>query len=199
VDEKALVRAAQKGDLDAFNELVLYYQGAAYNLAYRILGDREAAADAVQEAFLKAYTNLKRFRGGSFKAWIFRIVTNACYDALRYRQRKGAASLEEMAGELNHSPLGASTAESPEEYALRQELGRFIQKALNSLPPDQRTIIVLSDVEGCDYKEIAEILGLPLGTVKSRLSRARAKVRDFLLQNEELLPSRYRLRKGRVS
>lgn len=187
---------ARKGDLDAFNELVIRYQKTAYNVAYRILGDAEAAADAVQDAFLKAFKNIRRFRGGSFKSWMFRIVTNTCYDVLRARKRRPSSSLDGMEVELNHTPLGDSGVESPEEYAIRQELNRLIQEAINSLPPEQRVIIVLSDIEGFDYREISETLGIPLGTVKSRLSRARAKVRDLLLAQEELLPVRYRLKVG---
>jgi len=190
------VERARKGDLDAFNELVIRYQKTAYNVAYRILGDAEAAADAVQDAFLKAFKNIRRFRGGSFKSWMFRIVTNTCYDVLRARKRRPSSSLDGMEVELNHTPLGDSGVESPEEYAIRQELNRLIQEAINSLPPEQRVIIVLSDIEGFDYREISETLGIPLGTVKSRLSRARAKVRDLLLAQEELLPVRYRLKVG---
>jgi len=196
VDERKLVERARKGDLDAFNELVIRYQKTAYNVAYRILGDAEAAADAVQDAFLKAFKNIRRFRGGSFKSWMFRIVTNTCYDVLRARKRRPSSSLDGMEVELNHTPLGDSGVESPEEYAIRQELNRLIQEAINSLPPEQRVIIVLSDIEGFDYREISETLGIPLGTVKSRLSRARAKVRDLLLAQEELLPVRYRLKVG---
>ncbi|RLC76913.1 MAG: RNA polymerase subunit sigma-24 [Chloroflexi bacterium] len=196
MDERKLVERARKGDLDAFNELVIRYQKTAYNVAYRILGDAEAAADAVQDAFLKAFKNIRRFRGGSFKSWMFRIVTNTCYDVLRARKRRPSSSLDGMEVELNHTPLGDSGVESPEEYAIRQELNRLIQEAINSLPPEQRVIIVLSDIEGFDYREISETLGIPLGTVKSRLSRARAKVRDLLLAQEELLPVRYRLKVG---
>lgn len=193
MDEKILAERARKGDLDAFNELVIRYQKSAYNVAYRILGDAEAAADAVQDAFLKAFRGIGHFKGGSFKTWIFRIVTNTCYDILRARRRHPTSSLNGMEVELNHTPLGNAGAESPEDYAIRRELNRLIQEAINSLPPDQRAVVVLSDIEGFDYREISQTLGIPLGTVKSRLSRARAKVRDYLLARQELLPPRYRL------
>ncbi len=194
MDEKTLVEEARKGDLDAFNELVIRYQKSAYNVAYRILGDAEAAADAVQDAFLKAFRGIRRFRGGSFKMWIFRIVTNTCYDALRARKRRPTSSLNGMEVELNHTHIGDSGAESPEDYAIRQELNHLIQEAINSLPPEQRAVVVLSDIEGFDYREISQALGIPLGTVKSRLSRARARVRDYLLARQELLPPEYRLK-----
>ncbi|MGQ9585463.1 MAG: RNA polymerase sigma factor [Anaerolineae bacterium] len=194
MDPKALIAAAKRGDLQAFNQLILAYQGLAYNLAYRILGDGDAAADATQDAFLKAYRALKGYRGGSFKAWILRIVTNTCYDQLRNKQRRPTDSLEAMMEESpDHSLLLRDGAESPEAHALRAELSNFIQAGIATLPVDQRTILVLSDILGFSYQEIAEITTTNLGTVKSRLSRAREKLRGFLLEHEELLPSAYRL------
>jgi len=200
MDQKALIAAAQRGDLQAFNKLILAYQGLAYNLAYRILGDGEEAADATQDAFLKAYRGLKGYRGGSFKAWILRIVTNACYDQLRSKQRRPADSLEAMLDESpDHSLLLWDEGEGPELHTLRTELSGVIQAGIATLPPDQRTVLVLSDILGFSYQEIAEIAAINLGTVKSRLSRAREKLRAFLLQHEELLPSAYRLRNERRS
>jgi len=200
MDQKALIAAAQRGDLQAFNKLILAHQGLAYNLAYRILGDGEAAADATQDAFLKAYRGLKGYRGGSFKAWIMRIVTNTCYDQLRSKQRRPADSLEAMLDESpDHSLLLRDEGEGPEAHALRTELSGVIQAGISTLPPDQRTVLVLSDILGFSYQEIAEIAAINLGTVKSRLSRAREKLRAFLLQHEELLPSAYRLRNERQS
>ena len=197
MDEKALIATAQQGDVDAFNRLVLAYQNMVYNLAYRILGDGDAAADATQDAFLSAYRAIGRFRGGSFKAWLLRIVTNACYDQLRVKQRRPTASLDALlVADPASGPSSVSfadEAEQPEEYALRQELNRVIQAGIGTLPADQRITLVLSDIQGFSYQEIAEITGVSLGTVKSRLSRARAKLRDFLLARGELLPARYRL------
>jgi len=176
---------------------VLAYQNMTYNLAYRILGDGDAAADATQDAFLSAYRAIGRFRGGSFKAWLLRIVTNACYDQLRVKQRRPTASLDALlVADPASGPSSVSFAdesEQPEEYALRQELNRVIQAGIGTLPADQRITLVLSDIQGFSYQEIAEITGVSLGTVKSRLSRARAKLRDFLLARGELLPARYRL------
>lgn len=195
MDEKALIDAARRGDVGSFNQLVLSYQSMAYNLAYRILSDRDAAADATQDAFLSAFKAMGKFRGGSFKAWLLRIVTNACYDQLRLKQRRPATSLDALLV-LEPAPVQSLTdpGESPEEYAVRQELRGAIQVGIGILPPEQRIALVLSDVQGLSYQEIAEVTGASLGTVKSRLSRARSKLRDFLLEQRELLPSRYRLK-----
>jgi len=196
MDEQRLIAQAQRGDLHAFNELVLAYQSTLYNVAYRILGDADAAADATQDAFVSAYRAIARFRGGSFKAWLLRIVTNACYDQLRVKQRRPTDSLDDMLVEPEHDATLRDDSEGPEEFVLRQELGAAIQQGLSTLPPDQRITLVLSDIEGLSYDEIAEATHVSLGTVKSRLSRARAKLRDYLLHNGELLPAAYRLQGG---
>jgi RNA polymerase sigma-70 factor (ECF subfamily) len=193
-DEASLVRAAQRGNLDAFNELVLTYQHRVYNLAYRILGDPAAASDAAQEAFIRAYQSLGSFRGGSFRSWLLRVVSNLCYDELRRRMRRPATSFEEF-GEVDEeaNPALINGAESPEDSAERLELMRYLQQAITSLPPDQRMVLVLSDVEGMDYAAVAAAVDIPVGTVKSRLSRARARLRDLLQERGELLPRAYRL------
>lgn len=193
MDEQALIDAACQGDLASFNRLVLQYQGMTYNLAYRILGNAEGAEDAAQEAFIKAYRNLSQYRGGSFKAWLLRIVTNVCYDQLRHVQRRPASSLEDLAVDPEHAGKLVDHAEQPGDYALRQELSHVIQRGIEQLPAEQRMVLTLSDVEGLSYEEIAAVMDTSLGTVKSRLSRARAKLRDFLLEQQELLPKRYRL------
>jgi RNA polymerase sigma-70 factor (ECF subfamily) len=196
MDEQRLIASASKCDVRAFNQLVILYQSIAYNLAYRILGDADAAADATQDAFMSAFKAMSRFRGGSFKAWVLRIVTNACYDQLRARRRRPTNSLDDLEGDVDHTPYLLDPSERPDEFAERRELDRVIQAGISNLPPDQRTVLVLSDVQGMDYQEIAQITGLALGTVKSRLSRGRAKLRDYLLAHRELLPSQYRLRSG---
>lgn len=193
-NEEAVIQQAQAGALQAFNRLVYHYQSLTYNVAYRILNDSDAAADATQDAFLSAYKALESFRGGSFKAWILRIVTNACYDELRRRKRQPTSSLEALLVGGGAHQVFVDRTENPESYALRQDLGRVIQAGLQTLPEDQRTTVVLADIQGLQYKEIAEITGVELGTVKSRLSRGRGRLRDFLRQQEELLPHRYRLR-----
>ena len=193
-DEIDLIRAAQRGRLDAFNALVLAYQGQVYGLAYRIMGDRDAAADATQEAFISAFRGIVSFRGGSFRSWLLRIVANACYDELRRRQRRPTTSWEEF-GEVDEeaNPALTDEREAPWEYAERRELEQVIQAGIRTLPPDQRVTLVLSDVQGLSYQEIASTMRVSVGTVKSRLARARGKLRDFLRAQGELLPAQYRL------
>ena len=195
MDEPALVAAAQKGDLDSFNTLVLNYQPQVYNLAYRIMGDAAPAADATQEAFISAWKHIKDYRGGVFKSWLLRIVTNACYDELRRVKRRPASSLESLYVEdpTPDATLPPSQMESPEAFTQRRELNRAIQAGIAQLPPDQRIVLVLSDVQNMSYEEIAALTGANLGTVKSRLSRGRAKLRDLLMEHKELLPADYRL------
>jgi RNA polymerase sigma-70 factor (ECF subfamily) len=198
MDEIALIREAQRGDLESFNRLVLAYQSQVYNLAYRIFGESESAADAAQEAFLAAYRSLRGFRGGSFRSWLLRIVTNACYDELRRRKRRPAASLEAMLdSELEPEDDGSfprePTPTRPEPALERAELSRAIQDCLNRLPDEFRMVAVLADVQGYDYAEISAAAGMPLGTVKSRLARARLRLRDCLQRFRELLPAAFRL------
>jgi RNA polymerase sigma-70 factor (ECF subfamily) len=196
MDERALIAAAQKGDLDSFNTLVLTYQHLVYNLAYRIMGDEASASDATQEAFISAWRHIGGFRGGSWKSWLLRIVTNACYDELRRVKRRPASSLESLYVEdpTPDAELPPSQLESPEAFTQRRELNRAIQAGIAQLPLDQRIVLVLSDVQGMSYEEIAETTGANLGTVKSRLSRARTRLRNLLLKQGELVSSEYRLR-----
>ena len=197
MDEPALIHEAQRGDLNAFNRLVLEYQSQVFNLACRIMGEADSAADAAQEAFISAYKHITYYRGGSFRAWLFRIVTNACYDELRRRKRRPAVSLDELTnsddGPDDASALLVSKEESPEAYVQRREIRAAIQNCLDRLPEDMRAVVVMSDVQGLDYAEIAESIGTALGTVKSRLARARARLRDCLQNVRELLPAAYRL------
>jgi RNA polymerase sigma-70 factor (ECF subfamily) len=194
MDETRVIKEAQKGSVAAFNQLVMAYQGTAYNVAYRVIGNGDAAADACQDAFLKAYQAIKQYRGGSFKSWLLRIVTNACYDQIRYKSRRPATSLEDMVeNSEDHSEKLTNGSERPEEAVLRDELNDLIQLGINHLPEDQRVVLVLSDVQGFSYQEISEIVDQPLGTIKSRLSRGRQRLRDFLLEQQELLPNQYRL------
>lgn len=194
MDETTAIYKAQQGDLAAFNQLVMAYQGTAYSVSYRIMGNSETAADACQDAFLKAYKSIKQYEGGSFKSWLLRIVTNTCYDHLRYKKRRPATSLDDMTDNPDeHNTHLVSESEAPEDRVLRGELNDLIQLGINQLPEDQRVVLVLSDVQGMAYQEIAEIIDQPLGTVKSRLSRGRRRLRDYLLEQKELLPSQYRL------
>jgi RNA polymerase sigma-70 factor (ECF subfamily) len=193
MDDTYLIEQAQEGDVSAYNTLVLHYQDAVYNVAYRIMSEPDAAADASQEAFISAYKALNRFRGGNFKAWLMRIVTNACYDELRRRKRRPQSSLDEIIENYESSPLLISQDEpGPEKQSQQAELVEAIRRCLEALPDDQRVAAVLCDVEGYDYREIASIMSISLGTVKSRISRARAKLRDCLQGSAELLPAGYR-------
>jgi RNA polymerase sigma-70 factor (ECF subfamily) len=194
MDEAQIITQAQKGSVAAFNQLIMAYQGLAYNVAYRITGNQETAADACQDAFLKAYNAINQHRGGSFKSWLMRIVTNASYDHLRYKSRRPADSLEEITENPGPDSVKlVSDQERPEEHVLRDELNDLLQFGINLLPEEQRVVLVLNDVQGFSYQEIAEIIDQPLGTVKSRLSRARRRLRDYLLEQQELLPGQYRL------
>jgi RNA polymerase sigma-70 factor (ECF subfamily) len=196
MDEQALIQDARQGDLEAFNRLVLAYQDRVYNQAYRVLGETQAADDATQEAFISAYKKLRSFRGGSFRAWLLRIVTNACYDELRRRKRRPITSLEptDDAGEEIESPRWiADPSELPEDNIVRAELGNAIQHCLDELPTDFRVVVVLVDVQGMDYLEAADTIGKPLGTVKSRLARGRNRMRECLQGFWELLPRSMRL------
>ncbi len=194
MDEQQLIVAAQSCELPAFNQLVLKYQSLAYNVAYRIMGNADAAADVTQDSFLKAYKALGTFRGNSFKSWLLRIVTNTAYDYLRAAKRKPTSNLDDLLINPEHTWRMVDSSESPGQHAERLELGQLLQWAIEQLPTDQRTVVVLSDVQGLSYDEIAETMDISLGTVKSRLSRARAKLRDYLQARQELLPHRYRLK-----
>lgn len=197
MDDMALINEAQRGGangVNAFNTLVLQHQTSAYNLAYRLIGDADAAADATQEAFISAYNHIMQFRGGSFKAWLMRIVTNACYDEIRRRKRRPAVSLDDPESDTELQLV--SPSEGPESLAQRSALNRVIQDCLDGLPTEQRLVTVLCDVQGYDYQEIATIAKASLGTVKSRISRARQRLRDCLQSAGELLPESYRLNHG---
>ncbi len=192
-EERRLVEVAQRGDVASFNELVRLFEGRVYTLCFRMLGDPDSAADAAQDAFLAAFRNLRSFRGGSFRSWMLRIATNTCYDVLRVRKRRPSVSLDiDADDESASSPLQiADTTESPDDFAQRRELAAAIQHGLTALPDEQRIVLILSDIQGLAYEEIAQITNSNLGTVKSRLSRGRARLRE-VLKAGELLPTRYR-------
>jgi len=197
MDEKALIKEALEGDLNAFNRLVLHYQDMAYNVAYRIIGEHAASDDATQEAFINTYKKLRQYRGGSFKAWLLRIVTNACYDELRRRQRHPVTALEPELddGETLEDPYWIEDDSlSPEERLEQTELQAAIQRCINTLEDKFRIVLVLVDVEGLDYETASKAVGTPLGTIKSRLARARDRVQICLQGVRELLPDLFRLK-----
>ena len=190
MDESELIRRSQQGDLDSFNRLVELYHRQVYNLALRMMGQVEAAEDATQDAFLSAWKGILGFRKGNFRAWLLCIVANACRDQLRARKRRPVTPIDELEPEAL-----SGSGESPEDYVLRRELAAEIQRGLASLHPDQRLAIILCDMQGLSYEEIAQVMASSLGTVRSRLSRGRAHLRDYLLQRGELLGSQFRLNK----
>jgi RNA polymerase sigma-70 factor (ECF subfamily) len=199
MNEQALIQDAQAGSLDAFNALVLHFQDSVFNTALRILGDEDLASDATQEAFLSAFRNIRSFRGGSFKAWLMRTVTNACYDELRRQKRRPTMPLEPETddGEEMDSPRWlADPNMSPEQKAEADEVEHAIQHCLNNLPVEFKTVVVMADIQGMDYSEVAIAVRVPLGTIKSRLARARLRLRECLQGFKELLPAAFRLEEG---
>lgn len=195
-DEPRLIARSRHGDAVAFNCLVERYQEAAYGLALRMLGNADAAADVTQDAFLSAFRSISGFRGAAFRPWLLRIVSNGCYDVFRERGRRPSVSLDLLlspSDEDEHSsavlPQTLDQHGDPERAVLRAEVIEAIRLALLELAPEQRLAVVLSDVQGLTYEEIAEVMQSSLGTVKSRISRGRARLRDLLRAQTELLPS----------
>ena len=182
-NEETLVRMASSGDLDAFNQLVLHYQNLAYNHAYALLGDSDSAEDATQEGFIKAFQALHSFRGGSFRGWLLKIVTNSAYDLLRRSQRHPSQPLfpeDENGEEIESASWLADPAASVQDSVENNELSRDIYKMLDQLPEVYRSVITLIDINEFDYAEAAEALRVPMGTVKSRLARARLQMQEKL-------------------
>ena len=194
--ETLLIHKAQRGNVDAFNMLVLKYQDMLYRIAWRILHDESAADDATQNAMIQAFKNIKSFRGGSFKSWLARVTVNASYDELRRWKRQPAISLEQFnsEGDEIESPLWMrDPATGPYEAVESLELSNAIQRCLQGLVPDYRTVVVLVDIEGMSYDEAARAARIPVGTVKSRLARARMQIRKSLRSFEGLLPTAYQV------
>ena len=185
-----LVRRSKQGDLPAFNQIVERYQSQVYNLSARILGNLTAAEDVGQETFISAHRAIGGFRGGSLRAWLLRIASNLSYDHIRSSRRRPEHSLDQAL--LSPSFDVPSTSESPEQGAMRGELRAEIQRGILSLPVDQRAVLVMIDVQGLSYEEAAAAAHVSTGTVKSRLSRARSRVRDYMQQHRELLPDQFR-------
>jgi RNA polymerase sigma-70 factor (ECF subfamily) len=179
--EEDLITRSQNGDIDAFEELVAKYERKVYAVAYRFMGNQEDASDLTQEAFLKAYQSLKSFRQeASFSTWICRIVSNVCRDQLRKTKKNGHSSLDEDVWLEDGSVKKQLRDErpTPDEFYERKELKEYLQGLINNLNPDYKMVVVLRDIQGYSYEEIAEILDCSLGTVKSRLNRARKALRE---------------------
>jgi RNA polymerase sigma-70 factor (ECF subfamily) len=183
--EDDLVKAAQKGDLDSFNHLVLLFQDRIFGFVSRILGDEDLAADITQDAFIKAYQSLPQFRNGSFRSWLYRIAKNTAFDEMRRTKKHAAVSLDYEDEDEEDSSLMAylpNDDPSPEQEYERAELSQTIQAALDQLNQDQRAVITLIDIQDFDYQEAAETLGTNIGTIKSRLARARQQLREILVE-----------------
>lgn len=192
-NEETLVRMASNGDLDAFNQLVLHYQNLAYNHAYALLGDSDSAEDATQESFIKAFQAMNRYRGGSFRGWLLKIVTNSAYDILRRSHRHPNLPLfptDENGDEIESAPWLIDPEASVQDAVEQNDLSMDIYKMLDELPPAYRSVLTLIDINELDYVEAAEALKVPIGTVKSRLARARMQMKKKL-QNCFKVPANF--------
>jgi len=196
MNESTIIKSAQDGDLEAFNELVLKYQDMMYRIALRILNDEPAADDATQNAMIQAFRNVKSFRGGSFRSWLARVTVNASYDELRRWRRQPSMSLEQVNSdgeEIESLPWMMDLSAGPEENYESVEIRDAIQRSVKALIPDYRLVVILVDVEGMSYEEAARVARIPVGTVKSRLARARMQLRKALQSQQNLLPAAYRV------
>ena len=194
--EKTLIKAAQRGDLEAFNLLILRYQNLLFGIALRLLSDEDGAADAVQEALISAFRRFNTFRGDSLKSWLARVVVNACYDEMRKKRRQHSVPIDQLnaeGDEIESSYWLVDPQADPELQYESSELDHAIQKSLDKLPPVYRLMLVLVDIEGMSYEEAALAAGVPVGTVKSRLARARLQMQKSLQASGELLPVSYRM------
>lgn len=183
-DEAAVIARAAAGDRTAFAQLMEHYQSACYGLARRLLNDADQAADATQDAFIHAYQAIGSYRGGIFRSWLLRITANASYDIMRRAQRRPSSPLPDP--EEGAPELPDAHAVDPLAEATKSELYRHLEVALARLPPDQRTAVVLCDVYGMDYNEVAAMTKSALGTVKSRIHRGRLRLRELLAEHREL-------------
>jgi RNA polymerase sigma-70 factor (ECF subfamily) len=193
--DERLIFAAARGDLDAFNQLVTRHERSVLNLCWRMLGTLPEAEDASQDSFIKAWTNAKSFKGGAVRPWLLRIATNTCYDILRSKGRKPTGSLDALEFETEPDWSTQSAPVDPERFAETGDLSRMLEAALAQIPDEQRLAVTLCDIQGLPLAEAAEVMETSLGTVKSRLFRGRAKLRDLLVASpagRELLLSGHR-------
>ncbi len=187
-DEARLIERSRQGDLEAFNQLVSAYQDQVYNLCLRMLGSQQPAEDVTQETFISAFKSMSKMRGPSVKSWLLRVASNACIDELRRRQRHPQISIDYRrdSDDTETSFDLPDDVPGPEQLALRQEVRSALQAELQELPAGQRLAVVLCDIEGLAYEEIAAAMGTSVGTVKSRISRGRARLREALQKKPEL-------------
>ncbi len=182
-----LIKRAQNNDINAFEALISEHQTTVYNIALKIMGNPDDAADAAQEALIKVFKNIKKFKGDSkFSTWIYRIAHNVCIDEYRKRKNKNAyvtRSIDEQYDDGENPVLSIPDSSlTPEQQLLRNERLQMLNKAINSLSPISRTAILLRDVKNLTYEEIAEIQKCSLGTVKSRINRARAQLKEIIMK-----------------
>ena len=198
--ERDLIRRAKQGDMLAFEELILNHEKIVYNVALRMMNHSEDARDISQEVFLKAYRNLANFdERSAFSTWLYRITHNTCIDEMRKRKGKQSYSLEEELENEDGSMQRqiADEGDTPEESLLREEQKSEILQALDTLSEEHKAAIILRDVKGLSYEEISEILELSLGTVKSRISRARNQLKTEILKMREQSEKSVRHKKGK--
>jgi RNA polymerase sigma-70 factor (ECF subfamily) len=184
MEDTELVQAARQGDLNAFNELVLKYQDQVFNLALRLLGNQDTAEDVTQDAFILAFQKIYQFHGDTFRAWLLKIATNLCYDEMRKWKRHPQQSLEPMDkdGETNESPYWLKDSNLlPEDALVTSDLHGILESAMNELPAIYRIALSLVDIQELNYKEAALVMGVSIGTVKSRLARGRMQFRRLLM------------------
>lgn len=179
--DERLIFAAARGDLDSFNQLVIRHERSVLNLCWRMLGTLPEAEDASQDSFIKAWTNAKSFKGGAVRPWLLRIATNTCYDVLRSKGRKPTGSLDALEFESEPGWSTQSDPVDPVRFAETGDLSRMLEAALAQIPDEQRLAVTLCDIQGLPLAEAAEVMEISLGTVKSRLFRGRAKLRDLLV------------------
>ncbi len=192
-NERGLIEKSKNGDVKAFEDLISGYEKKVFNIVYRIVGDYNDAQDVSQEVFIKAFRAIGNFRGkSSFYTWLYRIAVNECMDAMKARKKTTALSINAPVGDEDSGIAREikDDGESLEEKVERNELRSIIEKALNRMPYEHRIMIVLRDVQGFSYEEIAAMLKCPAGTVKSRINRARRALKELLLSNKELFLNR---------
>lgn len=183
VAEELLIGQAVTGNLESFNNLVLHYQDLAYHHAYALLGDHDLAEDATQESFIKAFQAMNSFRGGSFRSWLLKIVTNTAYDLLRRSRRHPNQPLfpeDENGEEIESAPWLADPNSSVQDTVEQHELSHQIFQLMDELPDVYRSVLALIDLNELDYEEAAQALKVPIGTIKSRLARARLQMKKKL-------------------
>ncbi|MDP2720303.1 MAG: sigma-70 family RNA polymerase sigma factor [Dehalococcoidia bacterium] len=191
IEENDLIKRCQQGEINCFNRLVENYQVPVFNLALRMMGDVHSAEDAAQETFISAWKGIESFQLVNFKSWLMRICANTCRDYLRSSKRSPKVSLEDNFAALSEAVTPSH--DNPEVLAERKMVEEEIQKGLNTLHPDQKLAVVLCDLQEMNYDEIAGIMGTSIGTVRSRISRGRQHLRDYLLKQGELFGNQIRL------